>query len=150
MLAPNLSQNQAKCRATRALDVEAADHGYGSETVGGEDGGRGRGGDLFIDRGQRQLDVNDGHRSGDDDDVLRNLREALGDGADGVFAERHGVELKFAIDVGGGALAPVRGFGFERHSGVLNGTMMRIVHNTANSSVDVGKGGVGNKNKGGY
>ena len=40
--------------------------------------------------------------------VLRNLREALADGADGVFAERDGVELEFAVGIGGGGFCPIR------------------------------------------
>ena len=85
-----------------ALDVLAADEGDGGEAVGGDDRGRGGDGDIFIGTGHRQLEVNDGHGARDDDEVLRNLREALADGADGVFAERDGVELELAVGIGGG------------------------------------------------
>ena len=130
------------------LDVLAADEGYGSEAVGGEDCGRGGGSDTFIDRSQLQLDVNDGHRSRIDDDVLRSLREALAGDADGIIAEHDGVELEFPVGIGSGAFSPVRPFGFECHRSVSNGAMLGVVHNTANGAVDVGEGGGGDENKG--
>ena len=133
--------------AGSALDIEAADEGDGSEAVGGNNCGRGGDGDIFIRRGHVQLEVHDGHRSRDDNDVLRNLREALTGDADGVFAERDGIELEFAVGVGGGAFCPVRRFGFERHHGVLNGAMLWVVHNAANGAVDVGERGGGDENE---
>ena len=63
--------------AGRALDVLAADKGDGREAVGGDDRGRSGDGDIFLGRGQRQLKVNDGHGSRDDDDVLRNSARSL-------------------------------------------------------------------------
>ena len=131
-----------------ALDVLAADEGYGSEAVGGEDCGRGGGGDTFGDRSQLQLDVNDGHRSRNDDEVLRSLREALAGDADGIIAERNGVELEFTVGIGSGASYPVRPFGFERHRSVLNGAMLRVVHDAANRAVDVGEGRGRDENEG--
>ncbi len=131
--------------AGSALDVEAADEGGGSGGVGGDDRGRGGDDDFFIRRGHLQLKVNDRHSSRDDGDILCSLREALTGDADGILAERHGVELEFAGGVGGDALRPLRRFRFEHHHGVLNRTMLRIVHDAADRAVNIGERGGGDQ-----
>jgi hypothetical protein len=54
---------------------------------------------------------------------------------------RDGVELKLAGGVGGNALAPVGRLGFEHDHGALDGAMLRVVYDAADSPVDVGEGG---------
>ena len=83
--------------------------------------------------------MDNGHRAGDDDDILRGLREALAGDADGIFAEGHGVDLEFSAGIAGNALGPFRRFAFEHDHGVLNGTMLRVVDDTADRAVVVGE-----------
>ena len=59
----------------------------------------------------------------------------------GVVAEGDGVDLEFAVGVGGGGLRPVRRFRFEHDRGALNGTMLRVVDDATNGAVDVGEDG---------
>ena len=107
-----------------------------------------RDGDLFVRRRDLQLKMNDGHGAGNDGDVLGSLRETLAGDADRIVAERHGVELEFAIGIGGDAFRPVRRFGLEHDHGVLNRPMLGIVHDAADRAIDVGEGDGRNKQNG--
>ena len=95
--------------------------------------------------------MNDRHATRNDRDILCGLREALAGDAYGIIAEGHCVELKFTIDVGGNALGPVRRFCPEHDHGILNRTVLRVVYDSADRTVDVGeRGGSGQQQDGRY
>ncbi len=115
----------------------------GREAVGGDDLCSGGDGDVFFCPCDLQLEVNYGHRAGDDHDVLRRLLETLAGDADGIFAEHDGVELEFAAGVGGDALDPVRRFGAQHDHRPLHGAVLGIVDDASDGAVVVGQGGDG-------
>src|SRR5580700_788192 len=75
--------------------------------------------------------------TGVDDYPLPNLSKPGTRHADGVFANRHGVENKPAVGISGRIFHPVRRFG--HHHRPLNRTMLRIMDDASDRAEDTGE-----------
>lgn len=74
-----------------------------------------------------------------DNDFLRGWRESRTRNADCVLSEGYGIELEFAIGIGGRRLAPVRIPGGEGDVGALDRAMLRVVDDAAHRPEDAGE-----------
>ena len=85
------------------------------------------------DAGQFHREVQDGTRS-EVGDVLHCRLKIRNRHGNGIFAQRHGAELEFPIAIGFLVLHPIRVLCFQVHLGILNGTVLGIVHDTAHGA----------------
>ena len=76
----------------------------------------------------------------EDGKVILHVAKPVSHDVDCVQAGRHGIHLKTSFSIRGGLLFPIGLLCLQHNSRVLNGPVLRIVNDAANSAEDSGQG----------